>query len=210
MIFKIHEIIKSTIQGEGYNWGMPIDLVRLYGCPVGCSFCDTGYSSEDDYGKNINYKKMDFENILGEINSKNILISGGEPFINKSLNYLCSELEANGHRVFLETSGSFWKELPDNSWITLSPKEHLNSKFKVDKRFWERADEIKLVISSEKDFKYYQSHLSNIQNSSTPKMIFLQPEWSVKDQIMPYLVELLNQNPNYRLSIQGHKLLNLK
>ena len=88
--------------------------------------------------------------------------------------------------------------------------EHLNSKFKVDKRFWERADEIKLVISSEKDFKYYQSHLSNIQNSSTPKMIFLQPEWSVKDQIMPYLIKLLNQNPNYRLSIQGHKLLNLK
>ena len=71
---------------------MPIDLVRLYGCPVGCSFCDTGYSSEDDYGKNINYKKMDFENILGEINSKIFLSQVVTPFINKSLNYLCSEI----------------------------------------------------------------------------------------------------------------------
>ena len=210
MILKIHEIIKSTVQGEGYNWGMPIDLVRLYGCPVGCSFCDTGYSKEEKNGKNISYQKMGLDELLNEINSKNILISGGEPFIHKNLGQLCTELESRGHKTLIETSGAYWKDISANSWVTLSPKEHLNSKFKVDQRFWKRADEIKLLISKKEDFEYYQSDLDKIKSSESKKLIYLQPEWSVKDMIMPYLIELLQKNDNYRLSIQGHKFLNLK
>ena len=137
MIFRIHEIIKSTVQGEGYNFGIPIDLVRLYGCPVGCWFCDTGYSSNEEFGKNVSFKRMNTEQLLNSVSSKNILISGGEPFINKNLKILCNELIKNGHQPFIETSGAYWMDLPENVWITLSPKEHLNQKFPIDKRFWE-------------------------------------------------------------------------
>ena len=135
MFFKIHEIIKSTVQGEGYNFGIPIDLVRLYGCPVGCWFCDTGYSSNEEFGKNVSFERMNTEQLLNSVSSKNILISGGEPFINKNLNNLCSELIKNGHQPFIETSGANWMDLPKNVWITLSPKNILIKNFQLIKDF---------------------------------------------------------------------------
>ena len=206
MNFKIHEIIKSTVQGEGYNFGIPIDLVRLYGCPVGCWFCDTGYSSNEEFGKNVSFKQMNTEQLLNSVSSKNILISGGEPFINKNLNILCSELIKNGHQPFIETSGAYWMDLPENVWITLSPKEHLNQKFPIDKRFWKRADEIKFVISKKDDFEFYNDDIKSLEKN---KLIYIQPEWSTKEQIIPYLLNLLGNNSNFKLSIQAHKFMNL-
>jgi len=206
MNFKIHEIIKTTVQGEGYNFGIPIDLIRLYGCPVGCWFCDTGYSSNEEFGKNVSFERMDTEQLLNSISSKNILISGGEPFVNKNLKFLCSELINNGHQPFIETSGAYWMDLPVNVWITLSPKEHLNQKFAIDKRFWKRADEIKFVISKKDDFQFYND---DIKTLARIKLIYIQPEWSSKEQIIPYLLSLLSNNCNFKLSIQAHKFMNL-
>ena len=97
-------------------------------------------------------------------------------------------------------------DLPKNVWITLSPKEHLNQKFPIDKRFWERANEIKFVISKKDDFEFYTDNIKSLEKN---KLIYIQPEWSTKEQIIPYLLNLLGNNNNFKLSIQAHKFMNL-
>jgi len=64
-------------------------------------------------------------------------------------------LDPLGHKVSIETSGSFWKKVPNEVWITLSPKEHLNKKYSVKEQFWDRANKLKSVIKEPEDSLYY-------------------------------------------------------
>ena len=210
MNLKIHELILSTIQGEGHQTGEPIDLIRLYGCPVGCSFCDTGYSSEDDYGKNIKYEIISQNKLFSQIKSNSILITGGEPFINKKLGNLCENLIKLGHKVSVETSGSFLQIIPENVWITLSPKEHLKNRYRVKDYFWNRANEIKLIVAKPEDYFYYEKIIGQYFDGRESKLIFLQPEWSNKEKILPFILKKVHQNQNLKISAQLHKFLNIK
>ena len=69
---RIQELIIGTLQGEGSNSGLAVDFVRLHGCNVGCWFCDTGYSESMEYGANIPFKELSFEEIYIQLKSKNI------------------------------------------------------------------------------------------------------------------------------------------
>ena len=198
MNIQIHETFQQTIQGEGYWTGKPVDFIRLAGCPVGCHFCDTGYAN----GNQVTGTKHSLDDILSELKSLNVVISGGEPFIHKQLPELAIALLNDNRNVFIETSGSFWQEIDDRVWITLSPKEHLNPKFPVDKRFWQRANEVKIVIADGSELAFYDRKILNSQ-------VFLQPEWSTRDRTIPMVLDLLTKNPSCRMSIQTHKLLNL-
>ena len=82
----------ETLQGEGYFTGTACDFIRTYGCPVGCYFCDTGYASPDGeyYKKQIKKHKKTIEELIAELKSDLVVISGGEPFINKNLPELCN------------------------------------------------------------------------------------------------------------------------
>lgn len=198
MNIPIHETFQQTIQGEGYWTGKPVDFIRLAGCPVGCHFCDTGYAN----GNQVAGIKHSFDNILSELKSLNVVISGGEPFIHKQLPDLAIALLNDNRNVFIETSGSFWQEIDARVWITLSPKEHLNPKYPVDKRFWQRANEVKIVIADGSELAFYDRRILNSQ-------VFLQPEWSTRDRTIPMVLDLLTKNPSCRMSVQTHKLLNL-
>lgn len=199
MKIPIHETFQSTIQGEGYWAGLPVDFIRLAGCPVGCYFCDTGYAANSTPIKGL---IMSFEDILAELKTSNVVISGGEPFIHKELPALVLQLLDRGYRVAIETSGSFWQEIDDRAWVTLSPKEHLNSKYPVIDLFWRRCNEVKIVISSGTELDFYQDKIV------TPN-VFLQMEWDKRAELMEIMLSLLQRNPSYRLSVQLHKLLNL-
>lgn len=199
----VHECFQETVQGEGYWTGTPVDFIRLAGCPIECSWCDTGYSNG---GQGLPRSLRTFDELLVELKSNRVVISGGEPFIHKQLPHLITAIERMGKQVSIETSGAFWLDVPFDTWITLSPKEHV-SKYPVNSRFWERASEIKIVISTGDEVDFYKDYLSQ---KNPLCQVFLQPEWSQRETAIPKVLELLKFHPTYRLSLQTHKLIGVQ
>ena len=199
----IHETFQSTVQGEGYWTGTLVDFIRLAGCPVRCPWCDTGY---ENGGKDLPSVARSISELLAELQSPRVVITGGEPFIHRDLPELVEALLAADKQVSIETSGAYWLDVSPLAWITLSPKEHVNPKYPVQELFWTRANEIKLVVSTGEEVEFYQNFLSN--NVNIP--VFLQPEWNSKESGIPMILELLKQNSSYRLSLQTHKLIGVQ
>ena len=206
MEFNVHETFQDTVQGEGYYAGTPADFIRLYGCPVGCFFCDTGYASPDGdyYKKKLPRKKMSVEEFISELKSPLVVITGGEPKIHKNLSVLVEAIHKTGRIVSIECSGSYWVDVPDYTYITLSPKEHISPKFPVLPIFWERADEYKLVVFDKSEFDYYKERVKNFKG-----LKYLSPEHE-SETSNQYAVELLLQNKDYKISKQTHKYLGLE
>ena len=96
---------------------------------------------------------MSIPEIKAELLSTNVVVTGGEPFVNKDFAYLLLELSEK--KVSIETSGIGYSYALTDEWVTLSPKQHLNEKALVDSQVAQRANELKLVISQESDFYYY-------------------------------------------------------
>ena len=205
--FNVQETFQSTLQGEGYQAGRVCDFIRLYGCPVGCWFCDTGYASPDGdyYKKKLPKNSKSIEELLDETKSKLIVISGGEPFIHKKLPELCAYLIRNGKDVAIETSGSYWLEVPKEVFITLSPKEHLNPKMPVKEQFWTRANELKIVISKVEDFEFYKEKSEKFKGHK-----YLQPEYYDGNESVQRTINLLLENNDFKLSLQTHKIINIQ
>lgn len=199
----IHETFQSTIQGEGYWTGSLVDFIRLAGCPVRCPWCDTGYA---DGGQGLPHIPRSIGELLTELKSPRVVISGGEPFIHKNLPQLVQSLLDIGKQVSIETSGSYWQAVDEQAWITLSPKQHVSPNYPVKEQFWTRANEIKLVISTGQELDFYKKYLSSNLNIST----YLQPEWNERSLTIPITLELLKQNPGYRLSLQTHKFIDVQ
>ncbi len=199
----IHETFQSTVQGEGYWTGSLVDFIRLAGCPVRCPWCDTGYA---DGGKGLPHVPRSIAELLAELKSPRVVISGGEPFIHKNLAQLVQALLELGKQVSIETSGSYWQEVNEQAWITLSPKQHVSPNYPVQEQFWTRANEIKLVISTGQELDFYKKYFSSSLNMS----IYLQPEWNERSLTIPMTLELLKQNPGYRLSLQTHKFIGVQ
>jgi 7-carboxy-7-deazaguanine synthase len=194
----IHETFQQTVQGEGYWAGVPVDFIRLAGCPVGCPWCDTGYA---DGGADLPRQAARFDLLIAELRSPRVVISGGEPFIHSQLPALVKAVIASGREVSIETSGAFWQEVSPAAWVTLSPKQHVSPRYPVRPEMWQRANEVKLVISAGTELEFYRSFL----HLEVP--VFLQPEWTERDRTMPLVLTLLQQFPTYRLSLQIHKLI---
>lgn len=204
MDYKIQETFQNVIQGEGYHTGRPCDFIRLYGCPVGCYFCDTGYAKQSV--DKIRYYKKSSEFLLSELKSNFVVISGGEPFIHKNIYMLCNELICQRNKsVAIETSGAFYVHINDNVWITLSPKQHLNGKYPVMPFLWDRANEVKIVISSGNELDFYKEHLKHFKGYK-----YLQPEYNDFDRTLALTLDLLRQNQDYKLSLQTHKIIGVQ
>jgi len=199
----IHETFQSTVQGEGYWTGTLVDFIRLAGCPVRCPWCDTGY---ENGGKDLPSVARSISELLAELQSPRVVITGGEPFIHRDFPELVEALLAADKQVSIETSGAYWLDVSPLAWITLSPKEHVNPKYRVQELFWTRANEIKLVVSTGEELEFYHNFLE--KNVNIP--VFLQPEWNSKESGIPIILKLLKQNPSYRLSLQTHKFIGVQ
>ena len=202
-IIPIHETFQKTIQGEGYWAGTPVDFIRLAGCPVGCHYCDTGYA---DRGISLPRQLKTFDELINELCSPRVVISGGEPFIHKQLPSLVNRIEATDRQVSIETSGCYWQNISPHTWVTLSPKQHISPKYPIVAPMWTRASEIKLVIETGKELECYSKIL--LRHNKIP--VFLQPEWYNNTVTLPLVLELLQKYPHYRLSLQLHKYLGVK
>lgn len=187
-----------TIQGEGYHTGKPAYFIRLGGCDVGCAWCDAKYTWNPRM-----YPPTSIDEIVERAvacAAQSIVITGGEPLI-YPLEPLTRELKERGLAIFLETSGShpFSGEF---DWVCLSPKQ----KSKPLAEAYGRADELKVVIQSESDLAWAEECASRVGEKC---LLYLQPEWSVAEAIMPMLVEYAKANPRWSISIQSHKYMRI-
>lgn len=199
----VHETFQQTIQGEGHWVGTPCDFIRLHGCPIHCRWCDTGYSSTQSAMMQP-ARSVDIDELVAETKSKLVVISGGEPFIHVELPVLVDKLMRKGCNVSIETSGAFYQEIRDDAWVTLSPKEHLNSRYPVNPKMLLRANEIKIVITDGAELEFYRDKIGVVD---VP--VYLQPEWNSRDKSLPIAIHLANQY-SLKLSVQVHKFVGVR
>lgn len=187
-----------TLQGEGMHQGRAAYFVRLGGCDVGCVWCDVKESWEASH-----HPKMEIETIVSTIKktpTEIVVITGGEPLLH-NLTELTEELKKAGLRTHMETSGS--SPLSGSwDWITLSPK-----KFKAPlQEVLPFANELKIVVYNKSDFAWAEKYAAEV---SPQCKLYLQPEWSKADAITPLIIEYIKQNPQWQLSLQIHKYINV-
>lgn len=187
-----------TLQGEGFYSGQAAYFIRLGGCDVGCVWCDVKDSW--DSGKHPLMKVADIAAIAASHPGRIAVITGGEPCMH-DLTALTQALHASGFRVHIETSGSspLSGEL---DWITLSPK-----KFKAPlEECLAQAHELKIVVYNKSDFRWAEQYAHHMPPQCK---LYLQPEWSKKEEMTPLIIEYIQQHPQWQLSLQTHKYINI-
>ncbi len=187
-----------TIQGEGCHQGKAAYFIRLAGCDVGCHWCDVKESW------NVNeHGSQTIESIVKaalQHPAEIVVITGGEPLMH-NLDELCWKLQTAGKQTHIETSGAHplsgsW------DWICLSPKKFKSPLSEVVTV----ANELKVVIFNKSDFKWAEMYAKSV---SLDCQLFLQPEWSKMDQMMPLIVDYIKQHPRWRVSLQIHKYMDI-
>ena len=193
---KVNEIFYS-LQGEGYHSGTPSIFVRLSGCNLRCPFCDTQH--EDGV-------EMSDEEIVQEVKqypARRVVITGGEPSLQLT-RQLVSALHGADKIVSVETNGTH--SLPSNvDWITLSPKD-----------IWQGpqaapilgvVDELKVIFDGEHEPDKYEGIMCTHGR-------FLQPcdtgDAQRNAKIVQKAVEYCKAHPQWHLSLQIHKILNIR
>ena len=212
VIKNIQEIIPLTIQGEGYHAGRSCSFIRLFGCPVGCWFCDTGYAPGDRENLDkLPRLSIDYESLREQLQSRYVVVSGGEPLFHQDFEELLERLLGDNFEVAVETSGAkaFPFEKFSQVWVTFSPKLHATDylKGRLSPTFWTHSREIKVMISETADWEIYEKLLDQAAQLGIP--IYLQPEWSNKLETTPLILQILQQKPDWKISVQLHKYLKL-
>lgn len=187
-----------TLQGEGFHQGKAAYFIRLGGCDVGCVWCDVKDSW--DAGKHPLHKIEDLIFTVKKTPAEIVVITGGEPLMH-DLTELTKQLHNAGLRTHIETSGSspLSGEL---DWITLSPK-----KFKAPlAEVVPHANELKIVVFNKSDFTWAEKWAAQV---SSQCKLYLQPEWSKASAITPLIIDYIKAHPQWQLSLQIHKYINV-
>jgi 7-carboxy-7-deazaguanine synthase len=187
-----------SLQGEGFHSGKAAYFIRLGGCDVGCSWCDSRFSWNPEYHPMIEVDTI-IEHVV-KSGTDSVVITGGEPLM-WNLDYLCSGLKTNNINTFIETSGAYsisgiW------DWICLSPKKNMPPEPEICKM----ADELKVIIQDRSDFEWAEKYRTMVNNGCR---LFLQPEWSRFEKIIPEIIEFIKAHPEWRISLQIHKYMHI-
>jgi organic radical activating enzyme len=187
-----------TLQGEGYHMGKAAYFIRLGGCDVGCNWCDSRFSWNQDV-----HPMVEIETIIdhaAKSGTDSVVVTGGEPLL-WNLDNLCAGLKRLNLRTYIETSGAY--PLSGNwDWICLSPKKNIPPVNEICKV----ADELKVIIHDEGEFNWAEKYRGLVSNNCR---LYLQPEWSQSDTIIPEIVEYIKKNPIWRISLQAHKYMHI-
>jgi organic radical activating enzyme len=187
-----------TIQGEGYHTGKAAYFIRVGGCDVGCSWCDTKFSWDPSLHPVVPAEQI-VEHVL-EHPAAAVVVTGGEPLM-VNMDYLTGLLKEKEIETFLETSGVY--ELSGSwDWVCLSPKKDAPPL----KSMFDKAHELKVIIASEEDLKWALASASQVAPDCK---LYLQPEWSRREQIFPLIIEFSKKNPRWMISIQSHKYMRI-
>jgi len=220
--YKINEIFES-LQGEGSFTGQPSIFIRLQGCPVACSWCDTKHTWEVELSDEVTreimlaksqespqWAKFSVEQILALVTergykAKHIVITGGEPCM-VDLTPLCNTFDELGYSTQVETSGTFEIYVSDKCWVTVSPKINMRGGYSILSSAMKRANEIKHPIATEQHVDDLKTLLAEHNIEKTP--VYLQPI-SQKNRATELAIETCIAN-NWRLSVQVHKYLGIE
>lgn len=187
-----------SIQGEGYHTGKAAYFLRIGGCDVGCSWCDTKFAWDTRQWDMTHIDRI--ISAVRDTGADSVVVTGGEPLMYK-LDPLCSELKALNINTFLETSGSH--ELTGVwDWICLSPKKNLPPVGSI----CSLAGELKVIIESEDDFQWAEKYREKVNPACK---LYLQPEWSAYKKIMPQIVEYAKKHSEWSISLQSHKFMGI-
>lgn len=187
-----------TIQGEGYYSGRAAYFVRLAGCDVGCVWCDVKESWDATIHPVLNLDELITE--IVETKTDFCVITGGEPAL-YNLQGIIEKLKKNNIETAIETSGTA-SLVGEIDWYCFSPK-----KFKKPvEEAYEKADELKIVISHKSDFAWAEEHAEKVK--ATCKL-YLQPEWSKQERFLSEIIEYVKDNPKWNVSLQTHKFMNI-
>lgn len=185
-----------TVQGEGKFTGQAAYFIRLAGCDVGCVWCDV-----KDSWDAVGYPTFTPEELALEASKHScniVVITGGEPAM-YDLTELTAAIKAVNKRTHIETSGAH--PIRGNfDWVTYSPK-----KFKAPlPESAERADELKVIVFNQSDFEWAVAHQDTVPEDC---LLYLQPEWSKREQMHSKIVEFVLSNPKWHIGLQTHKYL---
>lgn len=219
-MLRVNEIF-PTIQGEAHWTGTPATFIRLQGCPVGCSWCDTKHTwSEGLPSKQVSIEvmleKVDPSPTWAEMNPEQIVeavskfsprhfvITGGEPCA-QDLWSLTTELQTLG-TVQVETSGTHEIKAVPGTWVTVSPKIGMAGGLKVRGDAMQRADEIKFPVETAEDIKRLEELLA--RHPANGRLVWLQPV-SQDDEATELCVRAC-MTRRWSLSIQTHKYAGIR
>lgn len=179
---KINEIFYS-LQGEGYYTGVPSVFVRFSGCNLKCPFCDT------DHSDGVMMSDDEIIAVVSAYPACHVVLTGGEPALWID-SLLVDRLHEAGRYVCIETNGT--RVLPSNiDWVTCSPKDGADVVLK-------HIDETKVVFTGQDVEKYYSSDVAHH---------FLQPcSCSNTSEVVDYVMK----HPHWRLSLQTHKIIDIR
>jgi 7-carboxy-7-deazaguanine synthase len=187
-----------TLQGEGFHAGKAAYFIRLGGCDVGCVWCDVKESWDASIHPQvaINQIVSDAKAFAGRL----AVITGGEPLM-YDLDELTNALKEAGFQTNIETSGAYpMSGLWD--WVCFSPK-----KFKEPHpSIYEQANELKVIVYNKSDFAFAEKYAKLVNQNC---VLLLQPEWGKQDQMLPLMIDYVKQNPQWRVSLQTHKFMNI-
>lgn len=186
-----------TIQGEGFHKGTAAYFIRVGGCDVGCHWCDV----KESWNAGL-HPPTEIESMVKNAanHSRTVVITGGEP-LTYNMAPLTKMLKDNGMNTHIETSGAY-KLTGMWDWICLSPKK---IKLPTDE-IYEVADELKVIIFNKDDFRFAEEQAARVNDNC---LLFLQPEWSKREKMSPLIVDYVMRNPQWKVSLQTHKYLNI-
>lgn len=187
-----------TIQGEGFNTGKAAYFIRIGGCDIGCHWCDV----KESWNANL-HPLMQTDAVIKNVISyqaDSVVITGGEPLI-YNLEYLTQQLKKQNIKTFIETSAAYeftgvW------DWICLSPKKNmlpLEHNYKI-------ANELKVIVFNKHDLVWAEEQAAKVSKNC---YLFLQPEWSKSDELIPMIIDYVKTHTKWRISLQTHKYMNI-
>ena len=187
-----------TLQGEGFHTGKAAYFIRLAGCDVGCVWCDVkeSWDVNDHPDKTV----QEIIDLALQSPGRLAVVTGGEPLM-YNLDHLTKELHKAGFQTNIETSGAYpltgaW------DWVCLSPK-----KFKAPKEdVIKAAHELKIIVYNKSDFKWAEEYAEQVSETCE---LFLQPEWGRQEKMLPQIIQYIQENPKWRMSLQTHKFMDI-
>ena len=187
-----------TLQGEGFHQGKAAYFIRLGGCDVGCVWCDVKESWDAAAHPLVSIQEIAQK--AKQSGSNIAVITGGEPAM-YDLSVLTQSLKKADLKTNIETSGAYpltgtW------DWVCFSPK-----KFKTpDTSIYPLANELKVIVYNKSDFKWAEDFAKEVKHDCE---LFLQPEWSKEKEMLPLIIEYVKAHPQWKVSLQIHKYMNI-
>ncbi len=187
-----------SIQGEGCNTGKAAYFIRIGGCDICCSWCDTKYSWNADLHPLVDISEM--ADRVTAAGADSVVVTGGEPLM-WDLDLLSELLRGKEIKTYLETSGAYplsgrW------DWITLSPKKGSPPVPAI----WAMADELKVVVHDGTDFDAAERYSTKVRPDCR---LLLQPEWSRYGEMIAEITEYVKRNTRWMVSLQAHKFMHI-